>query len=144
MTLLARLVSHTCMRSLFAPRTSNSQISGLPCRPDSGETRGLRSDTTAGAMSCCLRYRGFGGGGCGLGTPVVSYAPRPMLSEVRCADIMGGEANCLSGRKSDFNVRSEWARSDGTRRPFYTSGRHNMGVDSQDDRAMRSLIKVAR
>ena len=25
------------------------------------------------------RYRGFGGGGFGFGTPVVSYAPRPML-----------------------------------------------------------------
>ena len=26
-----------------------------------------------------LRYRGFDGGGFGLGTPVVSYAPLPML-----------------------------------------------------------------
>ena len=29
-----------------------------------------------------MRYRGFVGGGLGLGTPVVSYAPLPMLIEV--------------------------------------------------------------
>jgi hypothetical protein len=27
-------------------------------------------------------YRGFGGGGGGFGTPVVSYAPRPMFMEI--------------------------------------------------------------
>lgn len=31
-------------------------------------------------------HRGFGGGGLGLGTPVVSYAPRPISQVVECID----------------------------------------------------------
>ena len=33
-------------------------------------------------------YRGRGGGGCGFGTPVVSYAPRPMFIEVSSLGII--------------------------------------------------------
>ena len=36
---------------------------------------------------CCGLYR-FGGGFCGLGTPVVSYAPLPMLIDVSGLVIM--------------------------------------------------------
>jgi len=44
-------------------------------------TRGTRGDKTSSVDSSDARdvdHRGFGGG-LGLGTPVVSYAPRPML-----------------------------------------------------------------
>lgn len=44
-----------------------------------------------------MRYRGFVGGGFGLGTPVVSYAPLPMLIEVISLVII--EASAELGRR---------------------------------------------
>jgi hypothetical protein len=45
-----------------------------------------------------LDHRGFGGGGFGFGTPVVSYAPRPMLQCVASLVIMlDAEERSMSG-----------------------------------------------
>ena len=51
------------------------------------------------------RYRGFGGGGFGFGTPVVSYAPRPMLIYESSLVIM--EAACSLSRVQ-VSVLGSW------------------------------------
>ena len=60
------------------------------------------------------RYRGFGGGGCGFGTPVVSYAPRPILNDesvLRTIEACG-ELQVVTRRQwagdSDFLLAGRW------------------------------------
>jgi hypothetical protein len=48
-----------------------------PARPCDGAC--VRSGSERTGETRRPSYRGLGGGGCGLGTPVMSYAPRPML-----------------------------------------------------------------
>jgi hypothetical protein len=40
-----------------------------------------RFELSTELLQVFLDHRSFGGGGLGFGTPVVSYAPRPMLQE---------------------------------------------------------------
>jgi hypothetical protein len=45
------------------------------------ESKSDRFELSTELLQVFLDHRSFGGGGLGFGTPVVSYAPRPMLQE---------------------------------------------------------------
>lgn len=68
---------------------------GKKKRSNSGLTDSGGSQTD---VQMLLDHRAFGGGGFGFGTPVVSYAPRPMLQCVASLVIMlDAEERSMSG-----------------------------------------------
>ena len=95
--------------------------------------------TAFGGLGARGIYRGLGG--CGLGTPVVSYAPRPMFASVVSRSIMKASKGTGVDKSADFLEKKKETIADGPE--IYNNRKRWMGATLTDSQIDLGCVREA-